>query len=68
MHVKLVKVTTNRQYFTKHGLHLNNKGKEKMSNELLKNLSTMHKAKKLQQSTYPGKMILQKWVPESQRM
>jgi hypothetical protein len=29
-HVKLVKVTTNRDDFTKHGLHLNNKGKEKL--------------------------------------
>ena len=45
-HVKQVKVTTNRDYFTKHGLHLNNKGKEKMSNELLKNLSTSQKAQK----------------------
>jgi hypothetical protein len=42
-HVKLVKVTTMREDFTKHGLHLNNKGKEKMTKELLKNLSALQK-------------------------
>ena len=45
-HVKLVKVTTNRDDFTKHGLHLNNKGKEKLSTELLKNLSASQKTQK----------------------
>jgi len=45
MHVKLIKVTTNREDFTKHGLHLNSRGKEKMSKKLLKHLSTPQKKK-----------------------
>jgi hypothetical protein len=44
--VKMVKVTTNREDFTKHGLHLSNKGKEKMTNELLKNLAITQKSPK----------------------
>jgi len=43
MHVQLIKVTTNREEFTKHGLHLNWKGKEKMTNELLKYLTITQK-------------------------
>jgi len=43
MHVQLIKVTTNREEFTKHGLHLNWKGKEKMTNELLKCLTITEK-------------------------
>jgi hypothetical protein len=39
----LIKVTTNREDFSKHGLHLNSKGKEKVSTELLKHLLTIHK-------------------------
>jgi lysophospholipase L1-like esterase len=46
-HVKLTKVTTNREHFTKHGLHLNNKGKEIMSKELLKNLPIKHESQKV---------------------
>jgi lysophospholipase L1-like esterase len=46
-HVKLARVTTNREHFTKHGLHLNNKGKEIMSKELLKNLPTKHGSQKV---------------------
>jgi hypothetical protein len=46
-HVKLTRVTTNREHFTKHGLHLNNKGKEIMSKELLKNLPTKHESQKV---------------------
>jgi hypothetical protein len=46
-HVKLTKVTTNREHFTKHGLHLNNKGKEIMSKELLKNLPIKHEGQKV---------------------
>jgi hypothetical protein len=64
-HVKLVKVTTNREHFTKHGLHLNNKHKEIMSKELLKNLPIKHESQKSQQSNCPGKMNLQKQVPKS---
>jgi len=29
MHVQIIKVTNNMEDFTKHGLHLNSKGKEK---------------------------------------
>lgn len=37
-HVKLTKVTTNREHFTKHGFHLNMKGKEILTKELIKYL------------------------------
>ena len=36
--VKLIKITTNREHYTKHGLHLNSRGKESMAKELLINL------------------------------
>jgi hypothetical protein len=39
-HVKLIAVSTTREHFTKRGLHLNKKGKEILSHELLKNLPT----------------------------
>jgi hypothetical protein len=39
-HVKLTRVTTNSEHFTKHGLHLNKKGKETMTKELIKYLPT----------------------------
>jgi hypothetical protein len=54
-HVKLIKVTTNREHFTKHGLHLNNKGKEIMSKELLKNLSIKHESQKVAAIQLPWK-------------
>jgi hypothetical protein len=37
-HVKLTRVTTNREHFTKHGLHLNRTGKETLSKEIIKYL------------------------------
>ena len=37
-HVKLTEVTTNREHFTKHGFHLNMKGKETLTKELIKYL------------------------------
>ena len=37
-HVTLTKVTTIREHFTKHGFHLNMKGKETLSKELIKHL------------------------------
>jgi hypothetical protein len=46
-HVKLVRVTTDREHFTKHGLHLNIKSKEIMSKELLKNLQIKHESQKV---------------------
>ena len=39
-HVELTRVTTNREHFTKHGLHLNKKGKETITKELIKYLPT----------------------------
>jgi len=57
-HVKLVKVTTDREHFTKHGLHLNNKGKEIMSKELLKNLQIKHDSQKVAAIQLP-------WLNES---
>ena len=36
--VKLIKITTNREHYTKHGLHLNSRGKESMAKEILINL------------------------------
>jgi hypothetical protein len=38
-HVKLTRVTNNREHFTKHGLHLNRTGKEILSKEITKYLS-----------------------------
>jgi hypothetical protein len=29
-HVKVIKVESNREYFTRHGLHINNEGKEQV--------------------------------------
>jgi hypothetical protein len=49
-HVRLIKVTSNREMFTKHGLHLNNKGKE-----LLKNLSVKLKSQKVAAIQLPWK-------------
>ena len=37
-HVKLVKATINREFFTQHRLHLNKKGKEMMSNKIIEKL------------------------------
>ena len=36
--VKIIKITTNREHYTKHGLHLNSRGKESMAKEILINL------------------------------
>jgi len=55
MHVKLIKVTINREDFTKHGLHLNSKGKEKVSTELLKHLLTTHKKQETAAKYLPWK-------------
>ena len=55
LHVKLIKVTTNREDFTKHGLHLNSKGKEKVSTELLKHLLTTHKKQETAAINLPWK-------------
>ena len=35
---KLIRITTNREHYTKHGLHLNNRGKESMVKDILTNL------------------------------
>ena len=45
-HVQLIKVTTNRGHFTRHGLHLNYKGKEVLSKEILMNLHNKRKRNK----------------------
>ena len=37
-HVKLIKATNNREFFTQHRLHLNKKGKEMMSNKIIEKL------------------------------
>ena len=55
MHVQLIKVTTNREEFTKHGLHLNWKGKEKMTNELLKYLIITQKKQESETIYLPWK-------------
>ena len=54
-HVRLIKVTTNREHFTKHRLHLNYKGKEIMSKELLKTLLTKHESQKVAAIPVPWK-------------
>ena len=54
-HVRLIKVTTNREHFTKHRLHLNYKGKEIMSKELLKTLLTKHESQKVASIPVPWK-------------
>jgi lysophospholipase L1-like esterase len=36
---KLIRTTTDREHYTKHGLHLNSRGKESMVREILKKLS-----------------------------
>jgi hypothetical protein len=54
-HVKMIKFTTNREVFTKHGLHLNNKGKEIFAKEILKNLSTSQKSVKTSAIHLPWK-------------
>jgi hypothetical protein len=35
---KLIRITTNRDHYTRHGLHLNNRGKESMVKDILTNL------------------------------
>jgi hypothetical protein len=36
--VKLIRTTTNREHYTKHGVHLNSGGKDSMAKEILTNL------------------------------
>jgi hypothetical protein len=54
-HAKLIKVSSNRDQFTKHGLHLNNKGKELLAKELLKNRSVKLKSQKVDAIQLPWK-------------
>jgi hypothetical protein len=54
-HVSLIKVTPNREQFTKHGLHLNSKGKELFSKELLKILAVKLKNQKAAAIQLPWK-------------
>jgi lysophospholipase L1-like esterase len=35
---KLIRITTDREHYTKHGLHLNSRGKESLAREILTNL------------------------------
>jgi hypothetical protein len=54
-HVRLVKVTPSREHFTKHGLHLNNKGKEITSKELLQSIQIKHQSQKVAANQLPWK-------------
>ena len=54
-HVKLIKLTTNREHFTKHGLHFNSKGKEILSKELLMNLQSRQESPKVPAIQLPWK-------------
>jgi hypothetical protein len=40
-HVKVIKVETNREYFTRHGLHINNEGKEQVIRKVANVIITM---------------------------
>jgi hypothetical protein len=44
--IKLTRVTTNREHFTKHRLHLNRTGKETLSKEIIKYLPIKHGSQK----------------------
>jgi hypothetical protein len=54
-HVKLVRVTTSWNNFTTHGLHLNYKGKEAMTKEILNNLTSNCKCQSLPAIKLPWK-------------
>jgi hypothetical protein len=54
-HVKLIAVATTREHFIKHGLHLNNKGKEILSHEVLKYLLTKHESQSVAVIRLPWK-------------
>jgi hypothetical protein len=55
-HAKLFKATTNRELFTQHGLHLNKKGKEIMSNEIIEKLWINVDSQKVDVIHLPRKM------------
>jgi hypothetical protein len=46
-HVSLISITHNREFFTKHGLHLNNTGKELLSKVILRILAVKRNNKKV---------------------
>ena len=54
-HAKLVKITSSRNYFTTHGLHLNYKGKEAMTKEILNNLTSKGEGQSLPVIKLPWK-------------
>ena len=54
-HVKLAKIPSSRNYFTTHGLHLNYKGKEVMTKEILNNLTSKGEGQSLPVIKLPWK-------------
>jgi hypothetical protein len=59
-HVKLTRVTTNTEHFTKHGLHLNRTGKETLSKEIIKYLP-------IKQGSQKAAVIQLPWGDESRK-
>jgi len=52
-HVKLIRVTTSRNHFTTHGLHLNHSGKETIAKAILNNLPSNCDSQRLPTITLP---------------
>ena len=65
-HAKLIKATTNRELFTQHGLHLNIKGKEIISNEITGKLLTNVDSQKVNVIHLPWKIESAKQLANGQ--
>ena len=65
-HAKLIKATTNRELFTQHGLQLNIKGKEIMSNEIREKLLTNVDSQKVNVIHLPWKIESAKQLANGQ--
>jgi lysophospholipase L1-like esterase len=61
-HVLIAKSESNRNYFTSHGLHLNNKGKEQVAREVSKVITTMFLEQIENPIVLPSKMIYDEGV------
>jgi hypothetical protein len=59
-HVKVIKVESNREYFTRHGLHLNNEGKEQVIRKVANVIILCFKNIKKNRSNYSGKLNIMK--------